>query len=138
MILRYPSLEAVIETNRRMVALTGEEHALDDSDKASLRAILSAVKRVGESDEMHRLSPKQLMVKKASYLLFSIAEGQKFHEGNKRTALLTTREFLRMNGYTMPLTDATLLKTLDKIAMGVPEATLIETENIIESLVRKK
>lgn len=78
------------------------------------------------------------MGKEASYLMFHLASGQRFHEGNKRTAIISTATFLVMNGYTMKVQDERRDRLLKKIASGDPSITLIDLENMVRPLVKHR
>lgn len=43
------------------------------------------------------------IIRKASHIMYGIAFRQPFFEGNKTTALFTTIDFLRQNGFDLPL-----------------------------------
>lgn len=55
------------------------------------------------------IEPYPTIVKKATYYWYHIATKQMFHNGNKRTALLTALIFLEFNGYKFLVTDKNIL-----------------------------
>lgn len=118
-----------MEFNRRAVLLTKEDHLYDAEDEAKLRAILDGVR-----DEFNGLSEGEGIAWKASYLVYWISAGQHFHEGNKRTALITGAAFLKMNGFTIEIEDKQLLQILDKCSILI--ATLKELHYEIQRLIK--
>ena len=73
-------------------------------------------------------------MRKASLLMFGIASGQHFHEGNKRTALVAGSAFLKMNGYELDLKATDLVAIMDKAGVGL--ATLSDVHETVKRLVR--
>lgn len=132
--MKYPSVDAIIAVNREVVRQTGESHDFDEDDLMRLERVISGMMETGEEG----LQERESMVKKASSLLFHIARGQCFHEGNKRTALASTAAFLEMNGYAMPIEDSEREHLLGRISIGAPEATLIRLEYVMRRLVIKR
>ena len=118
-----------MEFNRRAVLLTKEDHLYDAEDEAKLRAILDGVR-----DEFNGLSEGEGIAWKASYLVYWISAGQHFHEGNKRTALITGAALLKMNGFTIDIEDKQLLQILDKCSILI--ATLKELHYEIQRLIK--
>lgn len=66
-------------------------------------------------------------------LIFKIASGQNFQEGNKHTALVAGLAFLRMNGSTFDIKDAELVSVIDRA--GVATATLRDVKDVLRRLV---
>lgn len=58
------------------------------------------------------------MIKKASLLLFRITSVQPFHEGNKRTAYVTTKAFLDDNGFSIRATRNEIFDIPEGIVFG--------------------
>jgi len=106
--LKYPTFEAIVEFNKTECKRTGEEHVLED--RVRLRRILRDVKGVGKGIPL-----EEAIIKKAAYLLFSITSTQPFHEGNKRTAYVTAKAFLKFNGFEMEAPKAELFDILEGI-----------------------
>ncbi len=90
--IRYPTLEQVERLHCRILELTGGEPG--HLSKSNLEYLLEAVKDLGE-----RLERRTAIVKKATYLLYSLVTLHPFINGNKRTAFELVRLFLRLNGY---------------------------------------
>src|SRR5699024_11847112 len=55
---------------------------------------------------------------KAATLMFSLARGHYFFDGNKRTAAMATYVFLMKNGYELIVSDDNLFNTCIKVATG--------------------
>jgi death-on-curing family protein len=131
--IRYPSLVVIIEINRSVVSLTKDEHSFDEYDRSRLSQILDEMKTEGENPSVKTI--KGRIVKKASYLMFRLASGQHFHEGNKRTAIVATATFLAANGFVMPQGNPAIERLLDKIAIGSPDVDIRQLESVMEGLV---
>ena len=58
------------------------------------------------------------IISKASCYLRSFAINHPFHDGNKRTALLSTIIFLENNGYKVIATNEQLYKFVEKVVRG--------------------
>ncbi len=127
--LRYPDFEAVTRINQRVVSLTANEHAYTRYDERRLRQLIDDVKATANNEEEH-----ESVTEKVSLLLYRIAGGQYFHEGNKRTAFETAKVFLRANGYSMDVRDTDLLRVIDRVAIG--QASLSEVRSIVRRSVR--
>ena len=74
------------------------------------------------------------MLMKSALLVFGLASGQYFHEGNKRTALVAGLAFLELNGLTMDVKDPALVSVVDRA--GISTATLNEVLDIMKKLIR--
>lgn len=89
--------ERVIYINKRLVSLTGEPHFL--RDVALLESAVHSPRNhwfFGEVDDMVVL---------AGTLLLAINRNHPFEQGNKRTALAATEQFLKANGYILVAPD---------------------------------
>jgi death-on-curing protein len=92
------ALERVIYINKRLVGLTGEPHFLRDS--AMLESAIYGPRNhwfFGQVTDMAVL---------AGALLLAINRNHPFEQGNKRTALAATEQFLRANGYVLIAPDS--------------------------------
>ena len=90
-------IEAVVEINRVVVAITGEPHLLRDqglpeSALARPRNFFS----FGEED----------MVVLAVSLMAGIARAHAFTQGTKRTCFVAMVQFLKINGYDLAIEDS--------------------------------
>jgi prophage maintenance system killer protein len=77
---------------------------------------------------------KEAMIQKTSLLMYRIACGQHFHEGNKRTALVAGSAFLQMNGYSIDIKDGGLVSVIDKA--GIATASLNDVYKVVKRLIR--
>jgi death-on-curing protein len=94
---QWLSVETVIDINRRLVALTGENHFL--RDRGLLEGGLARPQNAygyGESD----------MLTLAVRLMAGIAQSHAFEQGNKRTGFVAMVQFLMENGYDVTIEDA--------------------------------
>jgi death on curing protein len=90
-------LEVVIQSNQALVAATGERHLL--RDQGLLESALARPQNAfayGEHD----------MVVLGVRLLAGIAQAHAFEQGNKRTAFVALRLFLRSNGFDVDIEDS--------------------------------
>ncbi len=126
---RYPDFQAIAKINRKVVALTSDEHAYTKDDEKRIRRLLANVRKAAKEEE-----PAESMIQKTSILIFQIAGGQHFHEGNKRTALAVAEAFLKFNGYTMDMKDTCLLDTVYRASIG--QADLSNVRDIVRQLIR--
>ncbi len=127
--LKYPEFSELATINKEAVALTGEEHNYDSYDEEGLRAILANLQGL-----YNDLPGLECITNKVTYLIFSIAYEQRFHEGNKRTALIIGETFLKRNGYTIDIEDQGLLQILDRCA--IQAATLKDLYPEIKRLIK--
>lgn len=112
-----------------MVALTKDEHKYTEHDEKEIRRLLSDTRRVANREEQ-----SDSIIEKVSLLIYRIAGGQHYLEGNKRTALAVAETFLKFNGYTMDIGDKSLLDILSKVAVG--QASLSSVRDIVRQLTR--
>ncbi len=127
--IRYPDFQAIARINRKVVTLTSDEHAYTKDDEHKIRRLLSKVRKTANDEE-----PFESIIQKTSLLMFQIAGGQHFYEGNKRTALAVAEAFLKFNGYTMNMEDSGLLDVVYKAGIG--QAGLSNVRDIIRQLIR--
>lgn len=64
------------------------------------------------------------LFEKASVIMFSLARGHYFFDGNKRTAVMATYTFLMKNGYELVVSNETLFE----ICISVAEGSMNEQE----------
>ncbi len=89
----YPSLDDVLATHARLLALFGGAEGV--RDRAALEAALARPQNGYYQD----------VVEQAAALLESLSQNQAFIDGNKRTAIAITAAFLRVNGYRLEFED---------------------------------
>jgi death on curing protein len=89
-------LETVIDINRTLVAITGEQHFLRDQGllESALARPQNAFVYSGED-----------IVVLAVRLMAGIAQAHAFEQGNKRTAFVAMVQFLIANGYDLAIID---------------------------------
>jgi len=124
--LDFPTLTLI---NKEVVLLTGERHEFDEEDERRIKSLADEVAGTYNEEEF-----EEALVRKTSLLVYRIASGQHFHEGNKRTALVAASAFLRMNGRSLDMKDQTLVTAVDRA--GVATATLNELEKTIRKLIK--
>ena len=127
--IRYPDFQAITKINRKVVSLTSDEHAYTKEDEQKVRRLLSNVRKTANDEEL-----SEAIIQKTSLLIFQIAGGQHFHEGNKRTALAAAEAFLKFNGHTMNMGDRALLDVVYKAGIG--KAGLSNVKDIVRRLIR--
>jgi death-on-curing family protein len=126
--IHHIDFETLVLINKRVVSLTGEEHSYEQEDERRARSLLEHV------EDLKAASRRDEVLQKASLLIFGLASGQYFHEGNKRTALVAGLAFLELNGLTMDIKDPALVSVVDRA--GISTATLNEVLEIIKRLIR--
>lgn len=94
---RWLSIEAVVQINRAVVAITGEPHLL--RDRGLLESALARPRNFfgfGEED----------IVVLAVSLMAGIARAHAFAQGNKRACFIAMVQFLKVNGYDLAIEDS--------------------------------
>ena len=127
--VRHIDFKALVLINKEVVSLTGEKHEYTEEDERRIRKSLNDVERLGIEED-----PRDEILAKASLLMFRIASGQYFHEGNKRTALVAGLAFLQMNGHTFDIKDPGLVEVIDRA--GISTATLNDVHEALRRLIR--
>ena len=95
------SIEEVVETNKDVVARTGEPFLILN------RGVLESA--VASPANRYHYGRERDIVTLAVGLLFSLARNHPFEQGNKRTAFVSAVTFLEMNGFTLAPSDTELL-----------------------------
>ena len=119
---RWLSVEAVIEINRRLVLVTGENHFL--RDQGLLEGAVARPQNAfgyGEED----------MVVLAVKLMAGIVQSHAFEQGNKRTGFVAMVQVLMENGHDLDIQDTR--RWADEI-IGFVEHRL--TEDDFAALIR--
>ncbi len=127
--IRLFDVQTLVQINKEVVSLTGDRHDYTREDERKLRQLLTEVQQTANSEERN-----ESIIQKASLLLFRLASGQHFHEGNKRTALTAAETFLRANGYTIDMSDKELVQVVDKA--GIRQASLSKVREVMRRLIR--
>lgn len=86
-----PSIEELIELNRRIHERAGEPGAFALDQRAPLLDCLERVRAVDTSSS-------EGVIRAAAFLAHGIAQAQSFRDGNRRTAYTATRVFLERHG----------------------------------------
>lgn len=128
-IIRHLDFPTLVAINRAVVLLTQEKHEFEESDERRLRELVKEVKLASGGQNL-----RTGIIDEASLLMFRIAAGQHFHEGNKRTALVAGLAFLNMNGLDVDIRDKELVAAVDKA--GIAAASFNDVHAIIGRLVR--
>ncbi len=126
--IRYLDFERLALINEKVVSLTGEKHFFEEEDEKRARILLSGVENLRAHSRLEE------MLAKVSLLIFGLASGQYFHEGNKRTALVAGLAFLELNKLTLDIKDPALVSVIDEA--GISTASLNDVRDVIEKLIR--
>ena len=127
--VRYIDFDTLTMINREVVSLTAEKHEYADEDEKRMKRLLKDVEHASAADDFDTQ-----VLEKASLLIFRIASGQNFHEGNKRTALVAGLAFLQMNGRTMDIENRELLSVVDR--SGVATADLNDIRDVLGRIIK--
>ena len=128
--VHYADFDSILTVNREVVRLTKEPHEISHPDGEKIEELLAEVEEQAEGEDLHKA-----ILRKASYLVFKLASGQHFRNGNKRTALVAGLVFLRKNGYGMDITNPMLVSAVDKA--GIAAAGMDDIHEVISELVTK-
>ena len=93
---RWLSVETVIGINRRLVAVTGEQHFLRDE------GLLAGA--VARPQNAYAYGEEDVLVL-AVRLMAGIVQSHSFEQGNKRTGFVAMVQFLMENGYDVTFED---------------------------------
>jgi len=112
--IAYPSLNQVIDVNRRMIELSGGSFTPPTNlrNRNSLEYILIAIRR-----PVFGRSLFSSLKEKAASLTFEIIVSHVFFDGNKRTGIHLAWEFLKSNGISVYL-DLTAEEIAVELAKG--------------------
>jgi death-on-curing protein len=114
----YLTPEQVIFIHSRLVSETGGAHGVRD-----LSMLLSALGRPQASFDGQDLYPD--IFSQAAALLDSLIRNHPFVDGNKRTAITAAGIFLRLNGYTLSVSNEKMVAfTLDCAQSKIPLAEI--------------
>lgn len=127
--IRYLDFDALVLINKEVVSLTREKHEYEEEDERRMKSMLRSVKDLVIGGNMD-----DAIVRKAALLIFRIASGQHFHEGNKRAALVAGLAFLKMNDFEFDIENPELVSIVDKA--GVATASLKDVESSLRRLSR--
>ncbi len=122
------SLKMLEKLNEEAEKLFNEEWFYGVKDKEALESLLARV-----DNEFFGFSPFPTTIKKAKVFWYDIATKQMFHNGNKRTALLSALVFLSLNGYSLEADNA---EELYDISMDLANKRMTQ-ESLEEYLLKK-
>jgi len=127
-------IDSIINANRHIVTQRNESFGYD-TDR--LNDVFTSVNSITKNDFPDN---KERIIMKASHLLGGITYQQPFNNGNKTTATTATIEFLRKNGYDLPITteegEEELIALLEKTLYKFENDPTIITE--VERYLRRK
>ena len=108
--MKWLRVDAVLAMHRRQIA----EHGGDDGvrDIGLLESALARAKNIAAYE------PEADIARLAAAYGFGIAKNHPFIDGNKRTALVATRTFLILNGYTLQASPVDKYTTFLQLAEG--------------------
>ena len=108
--MKWLRVDAVLAMHRRQIA----EHGGDDGvrDIGLLESALARAQNIAAYE------PEADIARLAAAYGFGIAKNHPFVDGNKRTALVATRTFLILNGYTLQASPVDKYTTFLQLAEG--------------------
>lgn len=107
------TIDEIITINRRMLEMFGGLNPPALLNRGSLEHILEAI--------IFPVFGQQLypsIYDKAAALCHTLARGHVFQDGNKRTALEASRQFLELNGLKLNMEPAAVIKLIVSVAEG--------------------
>jgi death-on-curing family protein len=128
--VHHMDFDALVETNRVVVTLTGEPHGYSQADGRKLSELVKQVEQRADNQEF-----EEAVAEKAALLVYDIARGQYFQAGNKRTALVAGLAFLIKNGHTVDIENEEFVSAVDKA--GIAAADLDDLYAVIRRLASK-
>ena len=93
-------LEKLADLNEKSETLLKEEWFYGIKDEAGLKGMLGQV-----DNGFFGYTPYPTILHKATYFWYTISTKQMFNNGNKRTALLTSLLYLKINGFSFDILD---------------------------------
>jgi len=128
--IHHMDFDSLMAVNREVVLLTSEPHEFSAADGKKLKELLAEAEERASNE-----GPEEAISDKAAFLIFKLASGQHFKNGNKRTALVAGLVFLRKNGHGIDISHPDLVSAVDRV--GVAAANLDDLYEVIERLVTK-
>ena len=118
---KFLSLDEVLELHADQISSFGGTDGV--RDEGLLESALAQPQATFGGDFLHPTISEQ-----AAAYLYHIAMNHPFIDGNKRTAFAVMDTFLRLNGYTLNLTDARVYDLVMRIAQGRMTKAELSTE----------
>jgi death-on-curing protein len=116
--MHYLTPEQVLFIHARLIAETGGEHGIRD-----LGLLQSAVSRPEATFDGNELYPD--IHHKAAALMESLINNHSFVDGNKRTGIASAAMFLRINGYSLTISNKELETYTLSVASGQESVEMI-------------
>ena len=95
----FPSVEDIIKLNKEAQSLFEEEGIYGVAGLKDRGIVETAVNNIGKNSVVFGQDQFPTVSRKAAHLWFKLARYQAFNNGNKRTGLLATLNFLENNSY---------------------------------------
>jgi len=118
--MKYLSPEQIMFIHARLIEETGGSHGVRD-----LGGLQSALARPQSSFDNQDLYPD--VFHKAAALMDSLIRNHPFLDGNKRTGVATAGIFLRINGYQLTASNASMVAIVMQIAQSQTDIAEIAT-----------
>lgn len=97
--INLPSVENIIELNKEAQSLFEEEGIYGVAGLKDRGIVETAINNIGKNSVAFGQDQFPTISQKAAHLWFKLARYQSFNNGNKRTGLLATLNFLENNSY---------------------------------------
>lgn len=96
-------IDNIIKANKHLVQHRGESFGVNKEKLLDVINTVNTTNAPADNDIIRTLFKRKRTIKKASLLLAGITYHQPFNNGNKATAFVITKHFLRKNGYSLSL-----------------------------------
>ena len=113
----YLEVENVLDLYADLFGLNDQQVRDRLRDETGLRGALSRSESYAHYEGVD-------LAMQAAVLAHGVAEGQYFLEGNKRTALVTLRTFLQLNGYSVQASQQQRAGWILALSQGLPVSAL--------------
>lgn len=97
--INLPSVEDIVELNKEAQSLFEEEGIYGVTGLKDRGIVETAISNIGKNSVFFGQDQFPTISQKAAHLWFKLARYQAFNNGNKRTGLLATLNFLENNSY---------------------------------------
>lgn len=97
--INLPSVEDIVELNKEAQSLFEEEGIYGVAGLKDRGIVETAISNIGRNSVVFGQDQFPTIPQKAAHLWFKLARYQAFNNGNKRTGLLATLNFLENNSY---------------------------------------
>ena len=114
--MKFPTRENVLLLNRRHIENTGGEFFEPENllNPDSLEWVLEAIQYPLFGELLY-----PTMVEKSAILAWTIIDGHVFYDGNKRTGMATLEIFLKLNNYSLDVTN----DEMERVAICIASST---------------